>query len=1163
MSLTSFAPQVSPQLLPQYHGGGGQRAGGVANLQDWLKAWKSWAATRKRGKMAQFIVQKLEENKQARWLDITIGKFELTEWHNIAEEWFKEKPRSSDQVDAPCMLRKGLPRAFPGLDEVKTESIKEGTQYRSRVFRATPDLVREVQMYVNKPVGSNYLKGAVDHQFFGTQNNKDANVFTQGGFMATPSSIIGTQPQYSPNTPLYPSASPLSTSPLKINVGATDVLSQQNFNHTPNSIHSPGSARIKLEESSPYSVHNSSPYSTSGGPYSNSGGPYSNSGGPYSNSGGYVDIDVDGSPAPSDSTSPYPLSSMPEGNGSMFAREATHSPEVNSQLMTDPQGFNGYGVGADGGAYYGSMLQVPPTSTDSLMGGEWGGAMQSSNSPSYSPESSFQQEATSSLEMVSQPQPVSPSMAAAGQVQPPLQQPQHAPLEVKAYPGSSPLEGGGPLALLFGGQLPRGPKWLSFISQQRPEYIHQVEALEENQMALSTMIPKHDIPETVTLQVVCSGQVVAQTDFIYFATAQYNSDLLFQYLVQNFPGYFPEVEGGMEGGAAGSSSGGGAGYPQPYYDNIPHTSYNLLLGSCRLGIEELVFATLQLPSMTGISTEQLQKAQLLCEEHNHGKLSEVLQIVVDLSGVTSRGDREEEKSLVAMEGVREALARLDVATEAEEGGLNIINRLRQILKMDQRAKLEEEREQQVPTSPVVQPPSPVPEDSEALTPVETDSSPTQQRRLSSSNRLQRQDQSIREDDELTPPPIEMHSRKSIAEKDDQLPPLPLRPLPSNKRGGFRRPFISTHSDAADSAVSMSFDRDGDFELEAARRNSAGMALSGYSSSIDGTAITITIDSEAGYNFANSLHFECMYQVTDDYPPQCDATNVIFKSGDKIMQIGDTLVRDKGPEEFSELLQREAVLGTSVRILPRVSPPPSSSLNSSLGYSSLDTSAGGRSLVRKPSDNQMMDSITMKVSNLLSMKGTGYRRSITLPYLVPEKSFGFKFIGGNAVGLFVTEVNLGKKELQVGDQILELAGQSAVQMSYFEARELMAAAKGKLQLKVTQNTAKYQSIRDQFEFESFYLRSDIDHAPSDTKDMTLTKGSLVRVVNSVLYPDAWLAWSVDETTGIDMELRRIPSPKKAYQQYGKLVYQSVDGPQVPEKPLSPSPSSPPPQNIMVS
>ena len=36
--------------------------------------------------------------KQAKWIDITIGKFELTEWHRIAEEWFKEKPRNSDQV---------------------------------------------------------------------------------------------------------------------------------------------------------------------------------------------------------------------------------------------------------------------------------------------------------------------------------------------------------------------------------------------------------------------------------------------------------------------------------------------------------------------------------------------------------------------------------------------------------------------------------------------------------------------------------------------------------------------------------------------------------------------------------------------------------------------------------------------------------------------------------------------------------------------------------------------------------------------------------------------------------------------------------------------------------------------------------------------------------
>lgn len=62
-----------------------------------------------------------------------------------------------------------------------------------------------------------------------------------------------------------------------------------------------------------------------------------------------------------------------------------------------------------------------------------------------------------------------------------------------------------------------------------------------------------------------------------------------------------------------------------------------------------------------------------------------------------------------------------------------------------------------------------------------------------------------------------------------------------------------------------------------------------------------------------------------------------------------------------------------------------------------------------------------------------------------------------MGLFVSEVSSGKKELQVGDQILELAGQSAVQMSYCEAAELISQAKGTLQMKVAQNTASESRV----------------------------------------------------------------------------------------------------------
>ena len=67
------------------------------------------------------------------------------------------------------------------------------------------------------------------------------------------------------------------------------------------------------------------------------------------------------------------------------------------------------------------------------------------------------------------------------------------------------------------------------------------------------------------------------------------------------------MAGGFDGGMGPDGSGGGGieGYSSGYYTNIPSTSYNLLLGSCRLGIEELVHATLDLPSMAAITTEQV------------------------------------------------------------------------------------------------------------------------------------------------------------------------------------------------------------------------------------------------------------------------------------------------------------------------------------------------------------------------------------------------------------------------------------------------------------------------------------------------------------------------------------------------------------------------------
>ena len=72
-------------------------------------------------------------------------------------------------------------------------------------------------------------------------------------------------------------------------------------------------------------------------------------------------------------------------------------------------------------------------------------------------------------------------------------------------------------------------------------------------------------------------------------------------------------------------------------------------------------------------------------------------------------------------------------------------------------------------------------------------------------------------------------------------------------------------------------------------------------------------------------------------------------------------------------QKETASGTStkVKVLPRMerSPPPPASLSlHSLG-SSLELTE--KKLNRRQSEKQLLDSITLKVSNLLSMKASGW------------------------------------------------------------------------------------------------------------------------------------------------------------------------------------------------
>jgi len=66
--------------------------------------------------------------------------------------------------------------------------------------------------------------------------------------------------------------------------------------------------------------------------------------------------------------------------------------------------------------------------------------------------------------------------------------------------------------------------------------------------------PQQQIVGGMSRVITISSHLIAHMVFTYYASVQNNSDLLFQYLVQNFPSYFPEVQGGHGGRNQGITS---------------------------------------------------------------------------------------------------------------------------------------------------------------------------------------------------------------------------------------------------------------------------------------------------------------------------------------------------------------------------------------------------------------------------------------------------------------------------------------------------------------------------------------------------------------------------------------------------------------------------------
>ena len=79
-----------------------------------------------------------------------------------------------------------------------------------------------------------------------------------------------------------------------------------------------------------------------------------------------------------------------------------------------------------------------------------------------------------------------------------------------------------------------------------------------------------------------------------------------------------------------------------------------------------------------------------------------------------------------------------------------------------------------------------------------------------------------------------------------------------------------------------------------------------------------------------------------------------------------------------------------------------------------------------------------------------KRTVTIART--KGDYGFKMIGGNAVGLFIIEIHPFVKNVMPGDQILKVNGQDTRHMTHFEASEILKSSEIAT-LEVTKNIAR--------------------------------------------------------------------------------------------------------------
>ncbi|XP_060084116.1 disks large homolog 5-like [Ylistrum balloti] len=170
-----------------------------------------------------------------------------------------------------------------------------------------------------------------------------------------------------------------------------------------------------------------------------------------------------------------------------------------------------------------------------------------------------------------------------------------------------------------------------------------------------------------------------------------------------------------------------------------------------------------------------------------------------------------------------------------------------------------------------------------------------------------------------------------------------------------------------------------------------------------------------------------------------------------------------------------------------------------------------------SPNNSPDSSTFKKKTSLSRPTMSCESSrfVSLKKSSPNASLGITIAGGNAVGIFVHEVQsnsvaFGHDGLHCGDQILQYNGVDFTSVTAEFASSEIAKSCPVVGMKVQYNPEKYYLIREQ-PGDLFYMRAHFDRPAENEGELSFYKDNVLMVENTMHggVAGSWFGWLVDD------------------------------------------------------